>query len=74
MRHSAVVCDVYQTTDVPYLDDSELWIMSTGVRLFSMKKKYALLRPSSGHYGGHTKHEGYGRKEDGRETLYATLC
>jgi hypothetical protein len=24
MRHSAAVCDVYQTTDVPYLNDWEL--------------------------------------------------
>lgn len=30
MRHSAIVCDTYQTTDVAYLYESGLWIMSIG--------------------------------------------
>jgi hypothetical protein len=38
MRHSATVCDEYQITDVAYLYDWELWIMSIGGRVFSMKK------------------------------------
>jgi hypothetical protein len=73
MRHSAAVCDAYQTTDVAYLNDWELWIMSIGGRVFSMKK-YALLRPSSGHYGDHTEHKGNDRKEHRCETLDETLC
>jgi hypothetical protein len=40
MRNSAVACDVYQMTDVAYLNDSELRIMSIGARLFSMKNAY----------------------------------
>jgi hypothetical protein len=38
MRHSATVCDPYQTTDVAYLYVWELWIMSIGSRVFSMEK------------------------------------
>ena len=38
MRHSATVCDAYQITDVVYLYDWELWIMSIGGRVFSKKK------------------------------------
>jgi hypothetical protein len=40
MRNSVVACDVYQMTDVAYLTDSELRIMSTGTQLLSMKISY----------------------------------
>ena len=35
MRHSAVACDVYQTTDVAYPNDWELQIMSIWTRLLA---------------------------------------
>jgi hypothetical protein len=46
MRHSAVACDVYQTTDVAYLVDWGLQIMSIGTRLFSMKDPHRWVQPS----------------------------
>jgi hypothetical protein len=49
--------------------------MSIGGRVFSKKKKkYAPIRPSSGHYGDHTEHKGNDRKEHRCETLDETLC
>jgi hypothetical protein len=38
-----------------------------------LEKNYALLRPSTGHYGDHTENKGNDRKEHRCETLDATL-
>lgn len=40
MRNSAIVCDTYHTTDVAYLYDWGLWIMSIGGRVFSIKRPH----------------------------------
>ena len=40
MRHSAVACDAYQTTDVANIYDSELQIMLIATRLFRMKNPH----------------------------------
>ena len=74
MRHSAIVCDAYQTTDVEYLYDSGLWIMSIGGRVLSIKRNHTPLPPSRGHNGDHTEHKGNDRKEHRCEALDETLC
>lgn len=68
MKHSAVACDVYQTTDVTYLTDSEL---SNNVNCDSAVRheKPAPMGPSSAHYGDQTEHKGDDRKGDWREAL-----
>lgn len=73
MRHSAVACDIYQTTDVEYRNDSEL---SNKVNCDSavQNRKSALRGPSSGHDGDHTKYKGDDRESDRHETLDAPFC
>ena len=72
MRHPAVDCDAYQTTDVACSSDTDLWIMSRE-SVVQHGKKSALECPSSDHYGDQTEYEGNDRKGDRRETLDATL-
>jgi len=73
MRHSAVACEVYQTTDVAYRNDSEL---SNNVNCDTVvqNRESALRGPSSGHDGDHTEYKGDNRKGDRHETLGAALC
>ena len=73
MRHSATVCETYQTTDVAYLNGWELWKCQSGVERAAIKKD-TLLCPTSGHYGDHTEHKGNDRKEHRCKTLDKTLC
>jgi hypothetical protein len=42
MRHSAMTCDVYQTTDVGNKTDGQLQIMSIVIRLFSIENPHLM--------------------------------